>query len=208
MFGINETTTQAEKQNTQDNFCYGGISGRWRYEDCRREHTFRRTASIWVKVGICMIVCLVFGFIGTLGGILLYDFVQNHKSLYYPIGAQHVNEDAPSIISPAADEKAPAAFVSAADSLAPACENVTAELAARYRIPTGVMVKLIESTSALYAAGMRSGDIIVAINGSEVTDIDTLNRLHAECPEGETIVLRVFRSNRYIDISFAAAEEP
>jgi serine protease Do len=75
---------------------------------------------------------------------------------------------------------------------------LTAEEARRERIATipGVEVGNLYRDSTAHRAGLLPGDLIVAINGHEITDGATFTRLVGELPIGKTAKIDVVRNNR------------
>jgi serine protease Do len=65
----------------------------------------------------------------------------------------------------------------------------------------GVLVARMNTTSPIYQAGARPGDIITGFNGTRVTDPSQLFRLVADTSIGSTATLQIFRGGRTIDIS-------
>jgi S1-C subfamily serine protease len=55
---------------------------------------------------------------------------------------------------------------------------------------------------------MRVGDLIVAMNGSEVTSVDDLYRLLAEWPVGQRITLTVIRGQEREEMELLPTEAP
>ena len=217
MFGIFNLTREDEEQGTRkaeenknnDDLCYGGFSSRWSYEECRRKlaHPFRSANP--ATAAVCALICIFFGLAGMACGILLYDFVQSNREFYYPSGALPEPDE---IIMPysaipdiSTATKSSLSQNSEGDSGyvnddGVIFENVTAELSKLYCIPKGVMIMVSENDSKTKLAGFAVGDIIVAVNGFEVFDIDGLNRLNEQFSEEETVTFKIFRKNKYIDI--------
>ena len=217
MFGIFNLTREDEEQGTRktddnknnDDLCYGGFSSRWSYEDCRRKlaHPFRSANP--ATAAICALICVFFGLAGMACGILLYDFVQSNRELYYPSGALPEPDEiilpysaVPDIQSAA---KSPVLPTENGESMyvnddGVTFENVTDELSKLYCIPRGVMIMVSDNESGMKLAGFAVGDIIVAVNENEVYDIDELNRLYELYSEDDTVTFRIFRKNKYIDV--------
>ena len=61
--------------------------------------------------------------------------------------------------------------------------------------PTGVLINLVFKGAAADKAGLRTGDIVLAVNGHEVNDPKGLRFRIATLPVGDTVVLRVWRRN-------------
>jgi len=67
---------------------------------------------------------------------------------------------------------------------------------------TGVLVVSVEPRSAAQHAGVRERDVIVALDGQRVTDVDVLHRLLTERPIGATLKMVIVRGaeRRELDI--------
>jgi Do/DeqQ family serine protease len=77
-------------------------------------------------------------------------------------------------------------------------QNVTADIAASLELPEvgGALVSGVEPGSAAARAGLRQGDVIVALNGERVADNNVLrNRVAASRP-GSSIAIEVVRAGK------------
>lgn len=54
--------------------------------------------------------------------------------------------------------------------------------------------------------GMRKGDLIVALNGSDVTDVDLLQKFLADWPIGKPVTVSVLRAQKRLEIGVTPAE--
>jgi serine protease Do len=70
-----------------------------------------------------------------------------------------------------------------------------------------VVVRMLRDTEA-YSAGLRPGDVIVALNGKPVDDPSTLYRLVADAQVGSTVTLRVLRNGRTQDLRIMIVADP
>jgi len=87
-------------------------------------------------------------------------------------------------------------------------QGITPDLATSMNLPTtkGVLVNSVEPASPAEKAGVKSGDVIVAINGARVDDSNTLrNRVAAAGPNAD-MTLRVYRDGREQDLRAHTAE--
>ena len=64
----------------------------------------------------------------------------------------------------------------------------------------GALVFQIEQRSSAYQAGIEPGDVIVAFNGTEITDPGHLERLMSEAPIGSTATVTIIRDGRRRDV--------
>lgn len=60
-------------------------------------------------------------------------------------------------------------------------------------LPNGVYVSEVENSSPAEAAGMQAGDIIVDVNDTVITSSNQLQSILADCQEGDTLLVKVYR---------------
>ena len=76
-----------------------------------------------------------------------------------------------------------------------------------YRIPRGVYITSVQSGSPAGTAGLQSGDIIVSVDGTAVSDMEDLDSLlYAHIP-GDTMTLTSYRSGRQGDVTVTLTEK-
>jgi len=73
---------------------------------------------------------------------------------------------------------------------------------------TGVRVQSIASDGAARAAGMLSGDIIVAVDGIAIGDVDELHRLMTEERVGKPVPMTVLRLTHKLELTVTPRESP
>lgn len=80
--------------------------------------------------------------------------------------------------------------------------EITAAVKRYYGLPveSGVLVSAVEPGSCAELAGIAEGDVIVAADGEEVKDMNTLIALKNKHKAGETMVLTLARSDGNIDV--------
>lgn len=80
--------------------------------------------------------------------------------------------------------------------------TITSAVKRYYNLPvdSGVLVAAVESDSCAAAAGICEGDIIIAADGEEVTDMDTLVKLKNKHKAGEKMTLTLARNDGSIDV--------
>lgn len=90
-------------------------------------------------------------------------------------------------------------------------QDVDVFSAYRYGWPQGVLVGGVSDNAA--AAGIKSGDIIVAANGQNITTTTELNKVKDGLKVGDTLTLRIFRpgqlrgdEGQYIDCKIVLVE--
>ena len=85
-------------------------------------------------------------------------------------------------------------------------ENVSAQVSALYRIPQGVYVRYIDPDSGAYLSGIQAGDVITALNGTEIKTISELNNQRDNYKAGDTVTLTVYRNGKTLDIDVVLGE--
>ncbi len=71
---------------------------------------------------------------------------------------------------------------------------------------TGVLVNSIESNSPAQHAGVRAGDIMVALNGKPIGGIDALHRILADLPTGVAAALVILRGVERLALTLTPTE--
>jgi serine protease Do len=84
--------------------------------------------------------------------------------------------------------------------------TVTESDAERLNMPQGVFVYSVTDGSAAYDAGIRQGDVITAVEGTEITDMDTLNEIKNQYNAGDTITITLFRAGETMDVQLTLQE--
>jgi serine protease Do len=76
-------------------------------------------------------------------------------------------------------------------------QGVTQDIASSLGLdrPAGVLISAVHKGGAADTAGLRVGDVVLAVNGHEVNDPKALNFRIATLPVGDTVALRVWRRN-------------
>lgn len=72
-------------------------------------------------------------------------------------------------------------------------QDISAQTAMMYGVPTGVYVVYIEEDSSAYKAGMRQYDIITEFNGKTITCYSDLDIAKDECKAGDTVSVKFYR---------------
>ena len=74
-------------------------------------------------------------------------------------------------------------------------ENINDVTSRYYKLPIGVCVRFITPDSAAEKSGIMVGDIIIGINGADVSTMSELNKTLEQFSAGDTVNLSVYRSN-------------
>ncbi len=71
-----------------------------------------------------------------------------------------------------------------------------------WELPEGVMIDSVAPDASAYLAGIRAGDVLLSINGCEVSDAESFALAAQECSAGDTICLVLYRNGEEIEIEF------
>ena len=87
-------------------------------------------------------------------------------------------------------------------------QPVTAEIAEKLKMdrPRGVLVREVSPGGPAQRAGLRSGDVILALNGTEVNDSNALRIRVASTPPGTEVTVKVLRDGREQDLRVRLGE--
>ncbi|MBE7018593.1 MAG: PDZ domain-containing protein [Ruminococcaceae bacterium] len=85
--------------------------------------------------------------------------------------------------------------------------DVTEQDSIYYDIPVGIYVVETSPYSAAERAGIKTGDVITAIDGVKITTVDELNTEKEKHQAGETVVLTVIRGTETKQISLTLQED-
>ena len=80
---------------------------------------------------------------------------------------------------------------------------MTEDLAAYYHFPQGVYVYSVTDQNA---AVLQKGDVITAVNGTEITTMEELNAQKNLYTAGETVTLRITRDGESLDVQVTLQE--
>ncbi len=89
-----------------------------------------------------------------------------------------------------------------------AIQQVTPELAKKFGLdkPEGALVTEIIEDSPAEEAGLKRGDILLEVNGKSVNDVETLRNIIAQSKVGSTVVMKVLRDKKDMEIKATVAE--
>lgn len=76
-----------------------------------------------------------------------------------------------------------------------------------YQLPQGLCITNILPGSCAAAVGLRSGDILVDVNGLAVTDLDALAAFFDQCQPGTTISFTVYRNGETRVLSYTLSPD-
>jgi serine protease Do len=73
---------------------------------------------------------------------------------------------------------------------------------------SGIVIAVVERNSPALRAGLRAGDVVIAVNGDPVDSSRALIRAVAAVPPGNNVRLRVRRQGRELDIPVTVGRRP
>ena len=87
-------------------------------------------------------------------------------------------------------------------------QELTPELAKQFNVPNdhGVAVAQVEANSPAEKAGLKVGDVITAINGTSIQDVNEFRLQVAGFAPGTTIHLKIARSGQTMDVPVTLGE--
>ena len=85
---------------------------------------------------------------------------------------------------------------------------VDEKTAKNYNIPTGVYVYSAEKGSPAEKAGLQKGDVITHIEGTEVKNVNELNKIKNKSKIGDTVTLKIYRNGEEKEVQVTLAETP
>lgn len=101
---------------------------------------------------------------------------------------------------PIIDELIEKGYVSGRPAIGIDGETLPATYRIYYRLPEGIYVTRVYANSDAAAKGISEGDIITAINQTNVTSMEQLNRVKNQFTAGETVTLTIYRGGTYYDV--------
>ena len=101
---------------------------------------------------------------------------------------------------PIIDELIEKGYVSGRPAIGIDGETLPATYRIYYRLPEGIYVTRVYANSDAAAKGISEGDIITAINETNVTSMEQLNRVKNQFTAGETVTLTIYRGGTYYDV--------
>jgi S1-C subfamily serine protease len=75
-------------------------------------------------------------------------------------------------------------------------------------MPAGVLVAGVAASGPAAAAGLRAGDLILAVDGEPTPSVDAVHRQLGRDTIGRTLALRVLREGKLLDLQAAVTRQP
>lgn len=102
---------------------------------------------------------------------------------------------------PIVDELVEKGYVTGRPAFGFDVEQLESRISLYYDLPGKLYIRSVETNSDAYAQGIRSGDIITAIDGQEVYTVDEFNRIKNEYSAGDQIPLAIFRRGHNYEVT-------
>ncbi len=97
-------------------------------------------------------------------------------------------------------------YVTGRPQLGISCQDVSQAVSQAYNIPVGAYIISVTEGGAADKAGLQIQDVIIAINGNEITTTEELNDYKNEFDAGEQVTLTVVRSGQQFDVPVVLQE--
>ena len=97
-------------------------------------------------------------------------------------------------------------YVKGRPSLGISCQAISSTVTQYYKLPAGIYVYEVNQDSAAEKAGLQEGDIISAVDGTEVSSVTEFKALLKKYTAGDTATLTIYRGSTSetmdVDITF------
>ena len=84
--------------------------------------------------------------------------------------------------------------------------NIDEKIAKAHNLVEGVYVYSVEEFSAAEKAGLKSGDVITAIDGKDIKTMDELNEVKNSHAIGDTVTLKIYRDGKSQEVKLTLGE--
>lgn len=85
--------------------------------------------------------------------------------------------------------------------------NLDSRVAEKNNLVEGVYVQQVMQNTPASKAGIKAGDIITAIEGQQINTMEKLNEIKNTKKVGDTITLKIYRQQKYIDFKVTLEED-
>lgn len=85
--------------------------------------------------------------------------------------------------------------------------EITASMSRRYRLPQGLYVNEITRNSAAEEAGLQKYDIILSVDGQDVTTLDEIEAIKKERSVGDSLKIVFYRSGKTYETTLILTED-
>jgi serine protease Do len=105
-----------------------------------------------------------------------------------------------STAKPIVDELVEKGYVSGRPAFGFTVEVLSAQMRLFYDLPGCLYIRSVEEASDAYAKGIQQGDLICAIDGTEVSTMDEFNTIKNQFSAGDTVTLTIYRKGEQWDV--------
>ncbi|MDP4108518.1 MAG: trypsin-like peptidase domain-containing protein [Bacillota bacterium] len=125
--------------------------------------------------------------------------VQNYEGLGFAIPMNTAK--------PVIDELIAYGYVKGRPAIGISGRDMTERAANYYGVPMGVLVDTVDEKSDAYAKGLRSQDIIYAVNGKTITSMSEIQSVKEKMKVGQTLTLGIYRNGNKFNITIKLVDE-
>jgi serine protease Do len=86
-------------------------------------------------------------------------------------------------------------------------QDVTDTISKTYNLPIGIYITQVSQGSGAAAAGIKTGDVLTAVNGKAVATMDELNTVKKQYKPGDTVTITVVRNGKTLSIKLTFSEQ-
>ncbi len=86
--------------------------------------------------------------------------------------------------------------------------DIDSQTAKQYKLVEGVYIVSVGQFTSAEKAGLKSSDIITEVDGTSIKSMDELNEIKNKHQIGDTLALKVYRDNKYMDVEITLGEQP
>lgn len=127
---------------------------------------------------------------------------------YYTTSVEGIGFAIPiSSAKPIIDELIEQGYVSGRPALGIQGDSVPTYVQAFYHLPNGVYVAYVYPDSDAAAKGLAEGDIITAIDGTEISSMDDLNTVKNQHTAGDTVQLTIYRGGQKYNVDIVLMDQ-
>ncbi len=98
-------------------------------------------------------------------------------------------------------------YVSGRPTLGIECEDLSAIYQRYYRLPDGLFINAVTEGSVADQVGIAPGDVLISIDGTNTTTLDTYNALLYAHQVGDTVDVVIYRSGRQYALELTLEED-
>ena len=97
-------------------------------------------------------------------------------------------------------------YVSGRPTLGLTCEELSSLYLHYYRLPEGLYISGVTTGSPAAEVGISQGDVLISVDGTRTTSVDTLNSILYSHSVGDTVTVVIYRSGRQYSVDLTLAE--